>query len=70
MNNILVFRAGRLGGFNYSTMPPNSNGVGQVILSGLRKYRNYGIVVQAFNEKGPGPLTTEVVAQTLEDGKI
>ncbi|KAG8198699.1 hypothetical protein JTE90_023471 [Oedothorax gibbosus] len=32
----------------------------------LRSATKYGVVVQAFNEKGAGPLTDEVVVRTLE----
>lgn len=41
----------------------------EALLTGLSKYRQYGVVVQAYNPKGAGPLSTEVVAQTLEDGE-
>jgi hypothetical protein len=37
-------------------------------LTDLKKYRKYGVVIQAFNEKGPGPMSSEIVTQTLEDG--
>ncbi|XP_043471448.1 Down syndrome cell adhesion molecule-like protein Dscam2 isoform X2 [Leptopilina heterotoma] len=36
-------------------------------LPGLKKFTRYSIVVQAFNALGPGPLSPEVVATTLED---
>jgi hypothetical protein len=39
-------------------------------LDGLKKYCKYGLVVQAFNGRGSGPMSSEVVAQTLEDGKL
>lgn len=38
-------------------------------LTSLRKYTRYSIVVQAYNALGPGPMTPEVVSQTLEDGE-
>ena len=34
----------------------------------LKKYHRYSFVVQAFNAFGPGPLSAEVFAITLEDG--
>jgi len=38
-------------------------------LTNLKKFTRYSVVVQAFNALGPGPMTQEVVASTLEDGK-
>lgn len=38
-------------------------------LTNLKKYTRYSVVVQAFNALGPGPMTQEVQATTLEDGK-
>ncbi|KAG8228350.1 hypothetical protein J437_LFUL006801 [Ladona fulva] len=58
---------GRPAGYNFTTVPFNANKGGVAILTGLKKFRKYGIVVQAFNEKGPGPMSNEIVAQTLED---
>lgn len=60
---------GRLSGFNFTTVPPRVSGSGLATIKGLKKYRKYGVVIQAFNEKGPGPMAAEVVTQTLEDGK-
>ncbi|XP_015600048.1 Down syndrome cell adhesion molecule-like protein Dscam2 isoform X2 [Cephus cinctus] len=36
-------------------------------LKNLKKHTRYSIVVQAYNVLGPGPLSPEVVASTLED---
>jgi hypothetical protein len=47
-----------------------SSGSGVAFLTDLKKYRKYGVVIQAFNEKGPGPMSAEIVAQTLEDGEF
>lgn len=63
--------------YNFTTVPWSSNAVNlgangrqeTTVLVGLSKYRQYGVVVQAYNPKGAGPLSTEVVAQTLEDGQ-
>nr|CAD7393336.1 unnamed protein product [Timema cristinae] len=63
-------RLGRAGGYNFTTVSAKSSGSGAALLTGLKKYRKYGVVVQAFNEKGPGPTSNEVIAQTLEDGHI
>ncbi|KAK3930875.1 Down syndrome cell adhesion molecule-like protein Dscam2 [Frankliniella fusca] len=54
-------------GHNFSTVAARPDGSGSALLTGLKKYRKYGVVVQAFNEKGPGPMSHEEVAQTLED---
>lgn len=56
-------------GHNFSTVTARPDGSGSATLTGLKKYRKYGVVVQAFNEKGPGPMSEEEVAQTLEDGE-
>lgn len=56
-------------GHNFSTVAARPDGSGSALLQGLKKYRKYGVVVQAFNEKGPGPMSQEEVAQTLEDGE-
>ncbi|XP_043281864.1 Down syndrome cell adhesion molecule-like protein Dscam2 isoform X2 [Venturia canescens] len=39
----------------------------QCQLNNLKKFTRYSIVVQAYNALGEGPLTSEVVATTLED---
>lgn len=49
-------------------MKAQSSGSGVAFLTDLKKYRKYGVVIQAFNEKGPGPMSSEIVTQTLEDG--
>ena len=41
----------------------------QCQLTNLKKYTRYSIVVQAYNALGPGPMTPEIVATTLEDGE-
>lgn len=38
-------------------------------LDNLKKFAQYGVVVQAFNRAGTGPSSTEINATTLEDGK-
>ncbi|XP_021939407.1 Down syndrome cell adhesion molecule-like protein Dscam2 isoform X3 [Zootermopsis nevadensis] len=57
----------RKNGYNFSEVPWQLDGKGQLRLDGLKKYCKYGIVVQAFNGRGSGPMSPEVVAQTLED---
>lgn len=41
----------------------------QYQLTNLKKFTRYSVVVQAYNVLGQGPMTPEVVATTLEDGK-
>lgn len=43
-------------------------GVNDFRLTGLDKYQQYSITVQAFNSNGDGPSSDPVLAQTLEDG--
>lgn len=38
-------------------------------LDNLKKFAQYGVVVQAFNRAGTGPSSTEINATTLEDGE-
>ena len=40
-----------------------------VTLNGLKRNTRYGIIIQAFNRKGPGPNSEEVIAQTPEFGE-
>lgn len=42
---------------------------GELLLTGLSKYTRYSIVIQSFNQVGPGPLSEPILTQTLEDGK-
>ncbi|XP_018916617.2 cell adhesion molecule Dscam2 isoform X1 [Bemisia tabaci] len=58
---------GRPSSYNFTTIPAVYGSTSSAVLSGLKKFRKYGVVVQAFNEKGPGPMSSEVLAQTLED---
>ncbi|XP_014609542.1 PREDICTED: Down syndrome cell adhesion molecule-like protein Dscam2 isoform X8 [Polistes canadensis] len=39
----------------------------QYQLTNLKKFTRYSVVVQAYNHLGQGPVTSEVVATTLED---
>lgn len=39
-------------------------------LSDLKRNARYAIIVQAFNRKGPGPTSEEIVAQTAEFGEL
>ncbi|GFG32700.1 hypothetical protein Cfor_00545 [Coptotermes formosanus] len=42
-------------------------GGGDSLLGGLSKFTQYLVVVQAFNQVGPGPLSDPVAVQTMED---
>ncbi|XP_059489075.1 cell adhesion molecule Dscam2-like isoform X3 [Neocloeon triangulifer] len=70
-SGIFISSLGRATGYNFTTVPfrgvENANPQTLLTLMDLKKYHKYGVVVQAFNEKGPGPLSTEVVVQTFED---
>lgn len=58
-----------MGSYNYSSITGDGeDGGGELLLGGLAKYITYSIVVQAFNEVGPGPLTEPFTSQTMEDG--
>lgn len=41
----------------------------QLLLQNLKRNTRYSVVVQAFNKKGSGPSSEEVVAQTMEFGE-
>ncbi|XP_049524579.1 Down syndrome cell adhesion molecule-like protein 1 homolog [Dermacentor silvarum] len=41
----------------------------EVLLSPLRKFSPYLVLVQAFNAAGPGPRSDEVAVSTLDDGQ-
>ena len=40
-----------------------------VTLDNLKKFTQYGVVVQASNSAGTGPSSQEVISTTLEDGE-
>lgn len=63
------YRSATMGSYNYTSVTGDGeDGGGELLLGGLSKYMTYSIVVQAFNEVGPGPLTEPFTAQTMEDG--
>ncbi|XP_055845688.1 cell adhesion molecule Dscam2 isoform X7 [Episyrphus balteatus] len=54
--------------FNFTSVSGDGEGgTGELLLGGLQKYARYNIVIQAFNQVGPGPLSEPVSAQTMED---
>jgi hypothetical protein len=56
--------------YNFSSVGGDGeDGGGELLLGGLGKFTRYSVVVQAFNQVGPGPLSEPVAAQTMEDGE-
>lgn len=56
--------------YNFTSVAGDGEGGnGELLLSGLSKFARYSIVVQAFNQVGPGPLSEPTAAQTMEDGE-
>ncbi|XP_076048641.1 Down syndrome cell adhesion molecule 4 isoform X2 [Oratosquilla oratoria] len=53
--------------FNFQTVEVGSAYGGSTLLTGLEQYTRYDVVVQAFNNRGTGPLSKPTVATTLED---
>ncbi|KAH8302477.1 hypothetical protein KR044_007321 [Drosophila immigrans] len=54
--------------YNFTSVSGDGEGGnGELLLSGLSKFARYSIVVQAFNQVGPGPLSEPTTAQTMED---
>ncbi|XP_068082192.1 cell adhesion molecule Dscam2 [Anabrus simplex] len=52
--------------YQYKSVENRGQG-GDCLLTDLKKFTTYSIVVQAYNALGPGPMAQEVVAITLED---
>lgn len=58
------------GNYNFTSVSGDGDdGSGELLLGNLSKYTRYTVVVQAFNQIGPGPLSEPATAQTMEDGK-
>ncbi|XP_070070783.1 cell adhesion molecule Dscam2 isoform X12 [Drosophila takahashii] len=54
--------------YNFTSVSGDyDGGNGELLLSGLAKFARYTVVVQAFNQVGPGPLSEPTAAQTMED---
>ncbi|XP_050698368.1 cell adhesion molecule Dscam2-like isoform X2 [Eriocheir sinensis] len=53
--------------YNFQTVEVGSAYGGSSTLSGLQQYTRYEVVVQAFNNRGAGPLSPPVIATTEED---
>lgn len=59
------------GNYQFSVISVETTGdnAENLVLDNLKKFTQYGVVVQASNSAGTGPSSTEVAATTLEDGK-
>ena len=62
--------AGQDEAMSYVTVRPTAGSTGHILISSLRKYTSYQVVVHAFNNQGQGPSSNVVLATTLEDGEI
>lgn len=51
------------------TININSQYGEDVVINGLNPYTVYSIVIQAFNNRGPGPFSKPITIQTDEGGK-
>lgn len=57
--------------YNFTSVSGDGEGgSGELLLTGLQRFARYNVVVQAFNQVGPGPLSEPASAQTMEDGKL
>lgn len=59
------------GNYQFSVISVETTGdnAENLVLDNLKKFTQYGVVVQASNSAGTGPSSTEVAATTLEDGE-
>ncbi|XP_046808500.1 Down syndrome cell adhesion molecule-like protein Dscam2 [Lucilia cuprina] len=54
--------------YNFTSVSGDGEGgSGELLLTGLQRFARYNVVVQAFNQVGPGPLSEPASAQTMED---
>ncbi|CAN8026902.1 unnamed protein product, partial [Ixodes persulcatus] len=54
----------------FKTVTRASGPTTQCIIDNLQRATAYAVVVQAYNEKGAGPLSDEIMVQTHEHGKF
>lgn len=54
--------------FSVISLETTGDNAESLVLDNLKKFTQYGVVVQASNSAGTGPSSTEVDATTLEDG--
>ena len=63
------YKATQAGGqYLFKTLKTDDDFKNECVLTNLMSSTEYTIKVQAFNEKGPGPHSDEVTAQTLKFG--
>jgi hypothetical protein len=68
---VVNFCSGSSLNYNFTSVGGDGEeGGGDSLLGGLSKFTQYLVVVQAFNQVGPGPLSDPVAVQTMEDGKM
>lgn len=58
------------GNFQFNIISIDTTGDSEVYtLNNLKKFTQYGMVVQACNRAGIGPSSQEIITTTLEDGR-
>lgn len=58
------------GNFQFNIITIDTTGDSEVYtLNNLKKFTQYGMVVQACNRAGIGPSSQEIITTTLEDGR-
>lgn len=57
------------GNYQFNIITVDTTGDSEVYtLDNLKKFTQYGVVVQACNRAGTGPSSQEIITTTLEDG--
>ncbi|CRK92906.1 CLUMA_CG006322, isoform A, partial [Clunio marinus] len=54
-------------GYFFKTVEVQSHFGGEVMLTGLKKFSAYKIIVQAYTSQGSGPTSKELIISTIED---
>ncbi|XP_042236936.1 Down syndrome cell adhesion molecule-like protein Dscam2 [Homarus americanus] len=55
------------GSYNFSVVGVGGGGGGREVVSGLRAWVQYAVVVRGYNIHGAGPLSLPVIVRTMED---
>ncbi|XP_047490923.1 Down syndrome cell adhesion molecule-like protein Dscam2 [Penaeus chinensis] len=58
---------GNDGSYNFSVVGVGAGGGGREVVTALRPWVQYAVVVRAYNAHGSGPISPPVVVRTLED---
>ena len=53
----------------FITKDSDPNTENEVVLTSLKKFSKYGVVIEAYNRMGRGPQSQEMEAFTKEDSK-